>query len=236
MFLTMQRHGIFKRVRLYESLEKTRIEGVRCAMMPFPNTVPPKGTDVGFAHYEVAGAVGDNGRAAHAQDDFNFDCPIVQGHLHTYQRVRNHYYPGTLYQTSFGENTDKGYALFQPGKKFGYKRVARGAPFQLLNLRVNKREDFKQLTADPKILYKLFVHEDVTVPDNLLTRFPNIVNRLAFASEEEAASLEQDEFSTENQRVDLDSRAVLPDYLRSKGATRRQIERSLQIVDDFRAK
>jgi DNA repair exonuclease SbcCD nuclease subunit len=233
MFLTMQQHSVFKRVRFYADLERVKIAGTRCAMLPFPHTIPPKGSDLAFAHYEVAGTVGDNGRTSHADDEFSFSCPVIQGHLHTHQKVRNHYYPGTLYQTSFGENTDKGYALFQPGAKLSYKWVQRKAPFQLLNLRINTREDFDQLTNEPNTLYKLFVHEDVKVPDNLLTRFPNIVNRLAFANEAEAATLEQDEFATENQRVDLDSRAALPDYLRSKGASKRQIERGLQIVDDF---
>lgn len=233
MFFTMQKHGVFKRVRLYETLERVKIDGVRCAMMPFPHTTPPKGSQVAFAHYEVGGAVGDNGRSTHVADEFRFDCPVIQGHLHTHQRVRNHYYPGTLYQTSFGENDDKGYALFQPGAKFGYKWIERGPPFKMVNLRINSREDFAQLTLDTQVLYKLFIHEDVKVPSNLLTRFPNIVNRLAFASEQEAASLEQDEFATENQRVDLDSRNVLPDYLLKVGASRKQVERALQIVDDF---
>lgn len=235
VFLTMQKHGVFKRVRLYETLEKVKIDGIRCAMMPFPNVEPPAGSQIAFAHYEVSGAVGDNGRAVHQQEEYKFKCPVIQGHLHTHQRVRNHYYPGTLYQTSFGENADKGYAVFQPGdSKLHYKWIAQGAPFKLVNLRVNQREDFAQLTNDPHTLYKLFVHEDVTVPDNLLTKYPNIVNRLAFASESEAESLEQDEFNTENQRVDLDTREALPEMLLSKGATKRQVERALQIVDDYR--
>jgi DNA repair exonuclease SbcCD nuclease subunit len=236
VFIEMQKHGVFKRVRFYPELDRVKIEGQRVAMMPYPNVEPPKGCELGFAHYEVSGAVGDNGRAVHSSDTFDWSCPIIQGHLHTRQRVRNHWYPGTLYQTSFGENADKGYALLHMGQKLKVQWVKHEPPFKLVNLRVNKREDFKQLTTDEHTLFKLFVHEDVTVPDDLLMKFPNIVNRLAFASEAEAEALEQDEFQTENQKIDLNDRVVLPDFLKSKGADKKQIERALQIVDDFRSK
>jgi hypothetical protein len=103
-----------------------------------------------------------------------------------------------------------------------------------VNLRINKREDFKQLVSDELTLFKLFVHEDVRVPDDLLMKYPNIVNRLAFANEEEAVALEHDEFNSENQRIDLDDLSVLPDYLESKGGTKKQVERAVQIVEDFR--
>lgn len=235
MFIEMQKHGVFKRVRFYPELEKVSIAGKKIAMMPYPNVEPPKGCQLGFAHYEVSGAIGDNGRSVHSQDTFDWDCPIIQGHLHTHQRVRNHWYPGTLYQTSFGENADKGYGLFQLGQKLKMQWVQHTPPFKLVNLRVNKREDFKQLVNDELTLFKLFVHEDVKVPDDLLTKFPNIVNRLAFASDVEAEALEHDEFQTENQRIDLNDRAALPDFLVGKGANKRQVERALQIVDDFRS-
>lgn len=233
MFLTMQEHGVFKRTRFYADLERVRVGTTRCAMMPFPHTVPPARTQLAFGHYEVSGAVGDNGRSVHASEKHRFDCPVIQGHLHTHQRVRNHWYPGTLYQTSFGENEDKGYAVFQPGSKLGYEWIAHKPPFILRNLRVNTPADFKQLVKDESVLFKLFVHESVRVPDDLLMRYPNIVNRLAFASDSEAETLERDEFQTENQRIDLDTRAALPVFLSGRGATRQQVERALQIVDDF---
>ena len=240
LFLTMQEHGVFKRVRFYSELERVKIKGIKCAMMPFPVITPPAGTDVGFAHYGVAGAVGDNGRPVHADAgdaDHKFKCDIVQGHLHTHQRVGRHYFPGTLYQTSFGENADKGFGLIHPTEnRLGYKWVEQVPPFKLVNLRVNTREDFKQLTKDPLTLFKLFVHESVKVPDDLLTRYPNIVNRLAFATEEEANIIENDEFATENKKLDLDSRKVLPEYLLTKGATKRQVARAIEIVDAFRLK
>jgi DNA repair exonuclease SbcCD nuclease subunit len=237
MFLTMQEHNVFRRVRFYADLERVKIGTTRCAMMPFPHTAPPAKTELAFAHYEVGGAVGDNGRSVHASDEHRYECHVIQGHLHTHQRVRNHWYPGTLYQTSFGENEDKGYAIFQPGgKKLGYEWIQHKPPFILRNLRVNEKADFKQLVADEKILFKLFVHESVKVPDDLLTRFPNIVNRLAFASEAEAEVLERDEFQTENQKINLDTRSALPDFLVGKGASKKQVERALQIVDDFSAK
>lgn len=233
MFIEMQKHGVFKRLKFYPELDRVKIAGVKVAMMPYPNVEPPKGTELGFAHYEVSGAVGDNGRAVHSRDKHEWECPIIQGHLHTKQRVRNHWYPGTLYQTSFGETSAKGYATFHMGKKLDLKWTRNKPPFSLVNLRVNVPEDFKKLVHDPLTLFKLFVHEDVHVPDKLLTQYPNIVNRLAFASEDEAEALEHEEFQSENGSIDLDALAVLPGHLKQQGATDRQVERALQIVEDF---
>lgn len=234
MFMELQRHEVFKRTRFYAAEERVKIGGVRCALLPYPCKEPPSNTQLAFAHYEVSGAAGDNGRVVHSEHEHRYGCPFIQGHLHTHQRVRRHHYPGTLYQKSFGENEDKGFAMFShSGSTFDYAWQEHGVPFTLRNLRINTREDFKQLTKDPLIMYKLFIHQDVRVPDNLLTSYPNVVNRLAYATEEEAAVLEHEEFLTENQRIDLDSRVVLPDYLKSKGATRTQIERGMQIFDDY---
>lgn len=235
VFLSMYRRGVFKRVHFYDTMTKTKLGGVRCAIMPFPHTEPPKGTELAFAHYEVSGAVGDNGRQVHSKDEHKYRCPVIQGHLHTHQRVRNHYYPGTLYQTNFGENEDKGYALFQAGGDFKYRWVSKRPPFKLVNVRINRREDFKQLVADDHVKYKLFVHEDVRIPDGLMERFPNIVNRLMFATEQDAAALEQNEFLIESNQVDVDSDALLPDFLKSEGATRTQIKRGREIVADYRS-
>lgn len=234
VFIEMQKHGVFKRVRFYPELERVKIGGKKIAMLPYPNIEPPKGSDLGFAHYEVSGALGDNGRPVHSNDTFDWNCPMIQGHLHTHQKVRNHWYPGTLYQTSFGENADKGYALFHLSEKLKVKWIQHQAPFKLVNLRVNSREDFSKLVKDPYTLFKLFLHESVVVPDGLLTKYPNIVNRLSFTNAAEAEALVNDEFQLENSRIDLDARSVLPAYLTRQGATKTQITRAEQIIDDFR--
>lgn len=234
VFIEMCNQNVFKKVRIHETLTKVKYQGKRLAMLPFPNTEPPKGTDLAFAHYEVKGAIGDNGRATHADNPHNYGVPVIQGHLHTKQVVRKqHYYPGTLYQTSFGESEDKYFATFSLGNKLAVQFHPVKAPFILRNLRVNELCDLKGLVKDPRILFKLFVQEEVKLPENLLLDYPNIVNRLDFSSDKEAEALEAEEFRLENSTIDIDERKLLPAFLEKKGATSTQVDRAMAIFDGF---
>lgn len=232
IFLEMQRCKMFKTITFHDKMTTVVRKGIRCGMLPYPNITPPKDAQIAFAHYEVNGSKGDNGRQIRTEEDHRFKIPCIQGHLHTKQRVRNHYYPGTAWQTSFGENEEKGFMWFKTdGTTFKHKFIEHVKPFRLVNLHVHKREDLKQLTTDPLVLYKLFVSDDVKIPEDLLLRYPNIVNRLAFKDEAELDALENNEFKAENNKIDLDHSAILPEYLKNKGATKLQVKRGVEIVE-----
>lgn len=231
IFITMSKLGIFKRVRFHATPANRKIGTTKVAFLPFPHTTPAKGADLGFAHYAVHGSKGDTGRELYDTDSLHkFTTIMVQGHLHTPQKVRNHRYPGTLYQTSFGETDTKGYGLITcEGSKVTYEFVPVASPFRLINLRIYKREDFDQLTTDTKVLYKLFIHEDVKVPTNLLLNYPNIVNRLDFKTEEEADNLEQGALAADGEIEELDPNKMLPAYLKSTGADAALVDRALEL-------
>jgi hypothetical protein len=234
IFFELQRHKAFKTIKFHERATCVKRGGIWCNFLPYPNIKPTdERAQVAFAHYEVGGAVGDNGRQNRHEETYEFDIPFIQGHLHTRQKVRNHYYPGTLYQTSFGESLPKGYMRFKTdGRKFKHQWVDVDPEFKLINLHINKREDLKQLTESETTLYKLFVHSDVTIPDDLLTRFPNVVNRLAFNTEQELEALEHNEFESENQHINLDHEELLPDFLKKRGATKWQQNRAVELLMD----
>jgi hypothetical protein len=110
-FFELQRAGVFKTVRFYDEPVETRIDGINVAILPYPHKQPSsRKRHLCFAHYEVNGAIGDNGRKiVHDEsDEPHTDHVFIQGHLHTRQTVRKrHFYPGTLYQNNFGESLPK---------------------------------------------------------------------------------------------------------------------------------
>ena len=230
VFFEMQARGMFKTVRFYDKPTKIRADGVPIHVMPWPHTQPDPRAAFALAHYEVRGAVGDSGRTLHG-DMFEFDVPVVQGHLHTKQRVRNHIYPGTLYQTSFGERLPKGYGIGRVvNGKFKYRWEEIDPPFKLINLTVETKADLKKLTDHKYTLYKLFVDESVRIPEALLVKYPNIVNALQFSDAKELESLQQAELDIETADQAFDHRDFLTPYLQSQNATKWQIKRAKELL------
>jgi len=239
VFIEMQKLGMFKTIRFYPEPEVVNIDGVHINFLPFPHRAPTDKADAAVAHYEVDGTVSDSGRIIKFKESRNDDygIPYMQGHLHTKQKNGRHHYGGTLYQTSFGESLPKGYAMARIGRgRFAWKFVPHEPPFKLENLHIYEKGDLAKLVNDPLHLFKLFVADDVRVPDNLLEKYPNIVNKLDFSSEEELAELEQAEFALENMQIEVNADDYLPDFFKSYGATEKQTQRAFQILAEYRGK
>lgn len=237
-FIEMQRLGMFKTVHFFEQPEIRTIEGVRINFLPWPHRKPTGPCDVAVAHYEVNGTISDSGRIITLQDenDHNYGVPFLQGHLHTTQRMGRHFYSGTLYQTSFGESLPKGYAMARVARgKFAWKHVVTPPPFVLENKRIDTSADLRTLVNDPLHLYKLYVASEVTVPDGMLEKFGNIVNRLDFSTEEELKELEQAEFVLDSKGIEVNTDDYLPNYFKSKGATDAQTRRAFEIIKELRS-
>lgn len=236
VFMEMQRLKMFETVHLYDKETMVDIDGVRVNMLPWPHRQPTGRCDVAVAHYEVHGTVSDSGSVINLSDenDHDYGVPFLQGHLHTNQRQGRHNYGGTLYQCSFGESLPKGYGMARVARgKFAWRFVPEAPPFKLINLKVTEGRDFKQLVDDPLTLFKLFVAEDVRVPDGLLDRFPNIVNALQYASEEELAELEKAEYQIEVGGIEINTDDYLPDFFKSSGATPWQTKRAFELLEEY---
>lgn len=238
VFIEMQKLGMFKTIHFYAEPSVVTIDDVRVNFLPFPHRAPTDKVDVAVAHYEVDGTVSDSGRVIRFKESRNDDygIPFLQGHLHTTQKNGRHHYGGTLYQTSFGESLPKGYGMARIGKggKFAWKFVRHEPPFKLTNLRIHEKADLKQLVNDPLHLFKLYVADDVRVPDNLLERYPNIVNKLDFSSAEELEELEQAEFALENMQIEVNADDYLPDFFTKYGADDKMQKRAFEILAEYR--
>lgn len=232
LFLELSRSKSI-RASFYGAETTLRLNDVTVNILPYPCTKPTrKVAALNFAHYEVAGAMSDSGRTVHSEEKHAYrDQVFIQGHLHTAQKVRNHYYPGTLYQLNFGERLPKGFAEFKySAHGFKYKWVEQEPPFRMLNVRVTKRSDLKTLQRSPLILYKLFIDESVTIKPSDLDGV-TIVNQLTYGSEEEATALEHAEFVMSNQELEFDMGSALNDMLKERGLTKAEIKACKVILD-----
>jgi hypothetical protein len=239
-FFELQKAKVFKTVHFYDKEHPTIIEGVRVNILPYPLTKPTsKKPSVCFAHYEVAGSIRDNGRKNDGGEEHKHGKHVfIQGHLHTRQVVRKqHFYGGTLYQTSFGESLPKGFIEFKAKTlkstvDFRHKFVDNDPAFKLINLRVYQKKDLKQIENNPLYKYKLLISEDVDLRESDLEPFQNIVNRLSFSDEAEAQALEYAEFVLETQEIDLSTKEVLNDYLvKVKKLDSKQVKRCALLLE-----
>ena len=230
LFEKMSRNGLFKRVNIYTEPAYKVIDGAKVAFLPHPHKEATKAVNLAFAHYEVAGAVSDSGRVIKNDEKGAKGATYIQGHLHTKQKVRNHFYPGTLYQMSFGESLPKFFGMFHSGASgVSVKTHSVNPPFKLINLRVSKPSELKGLDTSPTTLYKLFLHESVKVPDSFLADHQNIVNALEYKDETELAALEELSLNLTESAIDLSIDQVLPDYLKAQGISKSTIRRALEL-------
>lgn len=163
-------------VSIYVKPTRKLIDGCKVQFLPFPHRkFDPAALNI--AHVDVAGAVNDNGRPVKSTDTST--AVAVIGHIHTSQRVRRSYYPGTLYQTRYGEKEAKFFAhvRFNSPKDYNVQLVRHDPAVLLRTLIVKSREDIENADPSPHILYRLIVRDgaDVTQEDwaHLTTRQTN---------------------------------------------------------------
>ena len=230
LFSKMSRNGLFQRVSVHTEPHYKVIDGAKVAFLPHPHKVSAKAVDLAFAHYEVSGAVSDSGRVIKNEERGAKGATYIQGHLHTKQRVRNHFYPGTLYQMSFGESLPKYFGMFHAHESgVSVKTHLVNPPFKLINLQVTSLKDLKNLDTSPTVLYKLFVHESVKVPDSLLADHQNIVNALEYGDEKELVALQEATLNLTESAIDLSIDQVLPEYLKAQGISTSTIRKALEL-------
>lgn len=135
---------------------------------------------IAFGHFTRSGSTNDNGSAT--TDGVKYERGAdaryyINGHLHTPQILGSHtYYPGTFYQTSFGESTDKGYGLFKAyvddkGRvHMKYKQVEVESPIKLVNIVASKQSHLPNLDKlESDTWYKIEPLNGFVVPKEYYT-------------------------------------------------------------------
>lgn len=163
-------------VFVYTKPTRKLIDGCKVQFLPFPHqNFDPAALNI--AHVDVAGAVHDSGRPTKATNTST--AVAIIGHIHKSQRVRRSYYPGTLYQTRYGEGEDKFFAhvRFNSPKDYNVQLRRHDPAVLLRTLIVKSKEDIDNADPSPHILYRLIIRDgaDVTQEDwaHLTTRQTN---------------------------------------------------------------
>jgi DNA repair exonuclease SbcCD nuclease subunit len=180
-----------------------KIDGVRFNFLPHPyQGKPPQSTrpHVNIGHFEFSGFKRDNGCVALEGHDLNEEANDfwLMGHLHTRQKSKRACYPGTLYQTSFGESLPKYMLHFRFWYKDGRLRkefdwIKTDPAFKLYNVHVESKADYKNIKDDPSHYYKLFLKDGVILPDNFLTDHPNVIKTQGYKTKKELSILENEQ-------------------------------------------
>lgn len=136
---------------------------------------------IGFGHFTRSGSIQDNGTSAKGGSEHikELDCKhYIVGHLHTPQvlgtKANSTNYPGTFYQTSFGESEDKGYGEFVASYqddtlKFKYRHVSVDPPILLKTIYVDSLKTLPKLSDISKTTYyKVRVSKGIKIPKEYL--------------------------------------------------------------------
>jgi hypothetical protein len=245
--------GFFKTFHLFYQPTLKKIDGINCCFMPFPHNQvleAPKPPLV-FAHIEVAGAIGDNGRPLKHGDDEKFKRQagdfIFSGHIHQQQflRSKRFAYCGSLYQKNFGEALPKGFLDFTAkyvngGKLSVHHEFVNSHPdFTLETKLIESSDDWDTLTHDENIRYKILTGEGVIVPKNIMRDFPNIIYLMG-AAKSVKVNMEQEEGerSAELTIRDLPKFNIttgLKRYLKESEMNDPQVKRAKSLVREARA-
>lgn len=231
----LAKSGLIPNLYIYTEYTKKKIQGLTFEFLPYPlKESKSKKPTICIGHFGVSGAIGDNGsrlRGGH-EHKAKDNSVYILGHLHTTQKVGKSYYPGTLYQTSFGEPMPKGYSIFEINKNYEvvgdwWKELE--PPFKFINLEVFEQDDLV-IPDNPMHKVKVFYASDkVDIPSNLMLKYSNIVELIPFKNKIELA--EQKDLIQRPETIDYDIKSNLPDFLSGRKLTKKQIKRANKLVD-----
>lgn len=234
LLIKMAKRKRISNLHIYESPTQCMFGDVCINFLPFPYSTPlehPSGAGyqtLNIAHLERPGALRDNGsKVKHGVEETKHLWLI--GHLHTKQKLgKNTWYPGTIYQTSFGESLPKGFAhvrLHQEGRKIRHEIVwvPVKPAFELINLIIETKADLLKVTNDVNKLYKLFVQTDILIPEDFTVKHTNIFDILGYSTEKELKTIIQME---EDSEVNFDVSTEFDAFLASKTKDKSVIKRA----------
>jgi DNA repair exonuclease SbcCD nuclease subunit len=236
-------NGTFKTVHIFLEPETRKIEDTYVNFCPYPVLEAPdtKRGALNMCHVEYNGALGDNGRKLRVKQEAEFTQPdkdfCVSGHIHTYQflETKRAVYAGSPYQMNFGESLPKGFIRFESQSKKDHvhfdHRVVNGNPsFTLEQLVIKKTKEFSQLKKDDSIRYKLWIGDSVKVPQDLLSRFPNITGGVFdLATKKKTENIvEREELKSHT----FDLQFGLKKFLKQQGHNKKQVRDGISILQE----
>lgn len=197
-------------VRLYTEITDVEIDGAPLRFLPWPHH-QFSARRLNIAHIDVKGSRTDSGRLNDKETMPESKAWAVIGHIHTSQRVRNTIYPGTLYQTNFGEKAEKFFASIEHDRGgWDINLVPVKPTYRLHSLEVESRRDLQGIPASPQDLVKLIVKSQKVRAQDY--QHLNVVKTMVARSDRELALARVEELSTGSQ-VEISSDEFFANWL-----------------------
>jgi len=225
---------ILRHVNVYTKPTVVNFGPVHCGFVPYPFVKAPKCTKplLCFGHFEIKGAKRDNGQVIAKGLELKTSKKLdwIIGHLHCKQPP---YYPGTLYQLSFGEPLPKGYFVCEADTVNGKLLISRrwvefNPPYKLINRVINKSKDLRNFD-EPNTYYKLFIKSSISLPGSFLLENPQVLKIEHFREDvkvqEKGGLLIEDQSNLYYDPVD-----GLQNFLVGRGLTKKQINKAITMV------
>lgn len=130
--------------------------------LPWPHSKFKKDL-LNVAHIDVQGSVTDSGRENKSDKLNSSNADALIGHIHTSQQVRNSLYPGTLYQTNFGESADKFFAHCVYDDGWDKSLIKVKPKYVLHTVKVTSRKTLKSVPTGPHNLVKLIITDKAKI-------------------------------------------------------------------------
>lgn len=209
-------------VSIYTVPTKVDIEGASVNFLPWPHSTFDKDS-LNIAHVDVKGAKTDSGREV--VDGTSSSAYAVVGHIHTRHRVRNTFYPGTLYQTNFGEHPDKFFAHVSNDDGWEVDMIPVAPRCMLTTVMVESAADLESVNPDHLIKLILMPGSKVSASDyNHL----NVVKIRAATNEKEVALAKLEELS-EGSEIEFSSIEFFQEWLDSRSIPSTVKARALEL-------
>lgn len=230
-FALLQRSSALKHVSFYvDEPEEVVIDQEPVHFMPWPaKKTKPKVLNV--MHIEVAGSNWDTGRPVEEAVDTRMHRCVV-GHIHTNQKIRNTYFSGTLYQTTFGESQDKYFhhASYKEGK-LKVRNIKHKPYIRLHNIVLEEAPGRDSIPSEEGNLCKVFVKKNVVLEPTFLKDNPSVVKINSFSTKEELKDLMKEELKLDYRFVELDQKEYLVKWLKSQGLDKKAMKKVLEVHD-----
>jgi DNA repair exonuclease SbcCD nuclease subunit len=229
-------------VKFYTKPTLLEIKGVPVSLLPWPHASTLEKSSLNVAHIEVSNSVSDNGKTLKTGYKISKSGVYVIGHLHRRQSYSKRvYYPGTMYQRTFGEPLPKGFCRGTIKRVRGELEwdmdwIQTQPPYELHNIRINDPADFKLITKpDPHKIrqYKLFIRKGIEIPTGFLEDYPNVIETAGKLSVKEIESLEGQGFEIEVIDQSFNLLDKLDPFLASKGLNPEEIKIARRYLDKY---
>lgn len=221
---------VMPNVHLYSGHHSVVINGVDVEFLSFPHKTPLKKHSLCFAHLERPGALRDNGMPndGHGEPAPKGKNFWIMGHLHTPQELERTVYPGTLFQTTFGELPDKRFCHFrvnQVGKKVDvkFKSIVADKPFTLKTIKAESIKELAEISNNKDTYYRVF-YKGFELPDDWLSEHENVVECKSYSDSATLTAL----LETEN--IEWSITDGLSDFLTANGFDKKQIKKAIKLV------